>query len=196
MKLGIEMVLIALLSVGLLTILSGVAIAQTSPQNQTMPVNQTKSTSSVIPVDLNQLRDEVRSQYPVLAAIADQIQTMDARDTLKYTIGVHVVSEMLDLHASQLLHLPLEEHVKPVNQTKSTSSVIPVDLNQLRDEVRSQYPVLAAIADQIQTMDARDTLKYTIGVHVVSEMLDLHARQLLHLPLEEHVKPVNQTNSR
>ena len=34
MKLGIAMVLIALLSVGLLTILSGVAIAQTSPQNQ------------------------------------------------------------------------------------------------------------------------------------------------------------------
>jgi hypothetical protein len=45
-------------------------------------------------------------------------------------------------------------------------------------------------------MDARDTLKYTIGVDVVAEMLDLHARELLHLPLEEHVEPVNQTNSR
>ena len=45
-------------------------------------------------------------------------------------------------------------------------------------------------------MDARDTLKYTIGVDVVAEMLDLHARQLLQLPLEEHVEPVNQTNSR
>jgi hypothetical protein len=117
--LGIAMMLIALLSVGLLTILSGVAIAQTSPQNQTMPVNLTKSTSLMIPVDLNQLMDEVRSQYPLLATIADQIQTMDARDTLKSTIGVHVVDEMLDLHARQLLHLPLEEHVKPVNQTNS-----------------------------------------------------------------------------
>jgi hypothetical protein len=119
MKLGIAMVLIASLSVCLLTIPSGVAIAQTPPLNQTMPVNLTESTSLVIPVDLNQLRDEVRSQYPLLAAIADQIQTMDARDTLKYTIGVDVVAEMLDLHARELLHLPLEEHVEPVNQTNS-----------------------------------------------------------------------------
>ncbi len=119
MKLGISLVLIASLSVGLLTIPSGVAIAQISPQNQTMPVNLTKSTSLVIPVDLNQLRDEVRSQHPLLAAIADQIQTMDARDTLKYSIGVDVVAEMLDLRARQLLDLPLEEHVEPVNQTNS-----------------------------------------------------------------------------
>ena len=45
-------------------------------------------------------------------------------------------------------------------------------------------------------MDARDTLKYTIGVDVVAEMLDLHARQQLNLPLEEYVELVNQTNSR
>ena len=119
MNLGIAMALIASLCVGLLTIPSGVAIAQISPQNQTMPVNLTKSTSLVIPVDLNQLRDEVRSQHPLLAAIDDQIQTMDARDTLKYSIGVDVVAEMLDLHARQLLDLPLEEHVEPMNQTNS-----------------------------------------------------------------------------
>ena len=111
------MVLIASSSVGLLTIPSKVAIAQTPPQNQTMPVNLTKSTSLVIPVDLNHLRDEVRSHHPLLAAIADQIQTMDVRDTLMYTKGVDVVAEMLDLHARQLLDLPLEEHVEPVNQT-------------------------------------------------------------------------------
>ena len=56
--------------------------------------------------------------------------------------------------------------------------------------------ILSAYFAQIQTMDARDTLKYTIGVDVVAEMLDLHARQQLNLPLEEHVELVNQTNSR
>jgi hypothetical protein len=118
--LGIAMVLIASLSVGLLTIPSKVAIAQTSPQNQTMPVNITKSTGVVIPIDLNQLRDQVRSQHPLLAAIADQIQTMDERDTLKYTIGVDIIAEMLDLHARELLDLPMEEHVVPAtNQTNS-----------------------------------------------------------------------------
>ena len=118
--LGITMVLIASLSVGLLTIPSKVAIAQTSPQNQTTPVNITKSTGVVIPIDLNQLRDQVRSQHPLLAAIADQIQTMDERDTLKYTIGVDIIAEMLDLHARELLDLPMEEHVVPAtNQTNS-----------------------------------------------------------------------------
>jgi hypothetical protein len=117
-KLGIVMVLIASLSAGLLTIPSKVAIAQISPQNQTMPVNLTKSTQ-VVAVDMNQLRDEVRSQHPLLAAIADKIQTMDERDTLKYTIGVDIVADMLDLHARQLLQLPLEEHVMPAgNQTR------------------------------------------------------------------------------
>jgi hypothetical protein len=117
-QLGIAMVLIASLSAGLLTIPSKVAIAQTSPQNQTMPVNLTKSTQ-VVAVDMNQLRDEVRSQHPLLAAIADKIQTMDERDTLKYTIGVDIVADMLDLHARQLLQLPLEEHVMPAgNQTR------------------------------------------------------------------------------
>ena len=45
-------------------------------------------------------------------------------------------------------------------------------------------------------MDARDALRHTIGVDVVDEMLDLHARQQLNLPLEEHVEIGNQTNSR
>ncbi len=45
-------------------------------------------------------------------------------------------------------------------------------------------------------MDARDTLRYTIGVDIVDEMLDLHARQQLNLTLEQHVEIVKQTNSR
>jgi hypothetical protein len=55
---------------------------------------------------------------------------------------------------------------------------------------------LSAHFAQIQTMDARDTLKYTTGVDVVAELLDLHARQQLNLPWGEHVEIVNQANSR
>ncbi|HYA83054.1 MAG TPA: hypothetical protein VEH06_06345 [Candidatus Bathyarchaeia archaeon] len=94
-KLGIAMMLIASLSAVLLTIPSRVAIAQTS-QNQTMqamPANQTKLTKLVIPMmtmSIAQLRDQIRSNHPLLAAIADRIQTMDIKDTLKYTIGVEM----------------------------------------------------------------------------------------------------------
>jgi len=108
MKLGIAMILIASLSAALLANPSKVAIAQTSPQNQTagnqsMPSGLTKITRMMIPVDITQLRDQVRSQHPLLAAIADKIQTMDAKDTLKYTIGVDIVANMLKAHGMQLI---------------------------------------------------------------------------------------------
>ena len=74
MKLGIAMMLTALLSAALLATPSKVAIAQTASQNQTMPGNQTmpanatKSTSVLIPIKLlGQLRDQIRSNHPLLA---------------------------------------------------------------------------------------------------------------------------------
>jgi hypothetical protein len=67
------------------------------PANQTMQANLTKLTRVVIPIDITQLRDQIRSQHPLLAAISDKIQTMDAKDTLKYTIGVDIVTNMLKI---------------------------------------------------------------------------------------------------
>jgi hypothetical protein len=129
MKFGIAMMLIASFSAALLTFPSKVSVAQTSPQNQTMPGNQTagnqtmpvnltKLTRVVIPIDITQLRDQVRSQHPLLAAIADKIQTMDAKDTLKYTLGVDIVANMLKLHARQLMmNQTSGNQTMPGNQT-------------------------------------------------------------------------------
>ena len=50
---------------------------------------------------------------------------------------------------------------------------------QIRDEIRSNHPLLAAIADKIQTMDERETLKYTLGVEIVSDLLKMHAEDLI-----------------
>lgn len=50
---------------------------------------------------------------------------------------------------------------------------------QIRDEIRSNHPLLAAITDQIETMDERETLKYTIGVEIVSDLLKMHALELI-----------------
>ena len=107
MKLGITVMLIASLSAALLIIPSKGAIAQIFPQNQTagnqmMPSGLTKITRLMIPVDITQLRDQVRSHHPLLAAIADKIQTMDIKDTLKYLIGVEIVTNLLKAHANEL----------------------------------------------------------------------------------------------
>ena len=50
---------------------------------------------------------------------------------------------------------------------------------QIRDEIRSNHPLLAAIADKIQTMDERETLRYTLGVEIVSDLLKMHAEDLI-----------------
>ena len=62
-----------------------------------------------------QIRDEVRSNHPLLAAVADKIQTMDERETLKYTIGLEIVSDLLKQHAAQLV----------INQTAGSQSIKP-----------------------------------------------------------------------
>ena len=102
MKLGIAMLLIASLSAALLTIPSKVAMAQTSPEDQTMQgmsANQTKVAKALISIKISQ----IRSNHPVLAAIADKIQTMDAKETLRNLVGVEILSDLLKLHAKGLI---------------------------------------------------------------------------------------------
>ena len=119
MKLGIAMMLLTVsLSVVLLSTPSKVAVAQISPENQTMiqhPKNDYYIASEISANDITQLRDEVRSNYPLLDAIADRIQTMDARETLRYTIGVEIVADLLQSHAAQLI----------MNQTAGNQTGIP-----------------------------------------------------------------------
>ena len=81
----------------------GANMTGTSPDNQTMQVVPIITSKQAVAIDANQLRDEIRSNHPLLAAIADQIQTMDARETLKYTLGVEIVSDMLKMHAMDLI---------------------------------------------------------------------------------------------
>jgi hypothetical protein len=72
--------------------------------------------------------------------------------------------------------------IKKSNMTVTPAgglTMIPISIAQLRDQIRSNHPLLAAIADRIQTMDIKDTLKYTIGVEMVSNLLKAHARQLI-----------------
>jgi hypothetical protein len=70
------------------------------------------------------------------------------------------------------------------NMTGTPKAIIQVapeheSVEQIRDEIRSNHPLLAAVADQIETMDAQETLRYTLGVEIVSDLLKMHALQLI-----------------
>jgi hypothetical protein len=95
----------------------GANMTGTSPENQTIqhPKKDYYIASEITAIDITQLRDEIRSNYPLLAAIADRTQTMDVRETLKYTLGVEIVADLLKLHNAQLI----------ANQTAGSQTGIP-----------------------------------------------------------------------
>ena len=99
----------------LLSIPSKVAVAQAPPENQTMQTMPTQMEGTeMISID-TQLRELVRSNHPLLADIADRIQTMDAQETLRYTLGVEIVADMLKIHAGELI----------MNQTAGSQTATP-----------------------------------------------------------------------
>ena len=82
--------------------------------NMTGMSEQKSTTLHVVPEHESgeQIRDMIRSHHPLLAAIADQVETMDARETLKYTLGVEIVADLLKMHAAELI----------INQTAGSQS--------------------------------------------------------------------------
>jgi hypothetical protein len=85
--------------------------------NMTGMAAQKSTTIHVVPEheSAEQIRDEIRSHHPLLAAIADQIETMDERETLRYTLGVEIVADLLKMHAADLI----------INQTAGSQSNMP-----------------------------------------------------------------------
>jgi hypothetical protein len=85
--------------------------------NMTGMAAQKSTTIHVVPEheSAQQIRDEIRSNHPLLAAIADKIQTMDERETLKYTLGVEIVADLLKMHAAELI----------INRTAGSQSIMP-----------------------------------------------------------------------
>ncbi len=85
--------------------------------NMTGMAAQKSTTIHVVPEheSAEQIRNEIRSNHPLLAAIADQIQTMDERETLKYTLDVEIVADLLKMHAAELI----------MNQTAGSQSIMP-----------------------------------------------------------------------
>jgi hypothetical protein len=85
--------------------------------NMTGMAAQKSTTIHVVPEheSAEQIRDEIRSNHPLLAALADKIQTMDAQETLKYTLGVEIVADLLKMHAEELI----------INRTAGSQSVMP-----------------------------------------------------------------------
>ena len=49
----------------------------------------------------NKKRDKVKS--PIVCSDSRRVQTMDERETLKYTMGVAIIADLLKMHATELI---------------------------------------------------------------------------------------------
>ena len=85
--------------------------------NMTGMAAQKSTTIHVVPEheSMGQIRDLIKSNHPLLAAIADKIETMDERETLKYTLGVEIVADLLKMHTAELI----------MNRTAGSQSIMP-----------------------------------------------------------------------
>jgi hypothetical protein len=86
-------------------------------QGGTNMTEQKSTTIHIVPEHESekQIRDEIKSNHPLLAALADQIQTMDERELLSYILGVEIVADLLKMHAAELI----------INQTAGSQSIMP-----------------------------------------------------------------------
>ena len=101
----INTTLVAAMAMFLLAAISFNSMAAAQNATNTTGVAAQKTTIHLVPEheSAEQIRDEIRSNHPLLAAISDKIETMDERETLKYTLGVEIVADLLKLHAGELI---------------------------------------------------------------------------------------------
>ncbi len=60
--------------------------------------------------------------------------------------------------------------------TSQTDETMTEDMIKAKvDQLKSKYPLLAAMLSKIQSMDSAQTLKALVGLHIVERLLEAHA---------------------
>ena len=89
------------------------ALAATTQQNSTTtPTTTTNNTTTMPQTDETMLMTEdmirakisqFKSEHPILAAVFDKVQSMDAAQTLRALIGTRILERILEAHGMNML---------------------------------------------------------------------------------------------
>jgi hypothetical protein len=83
----------------LLATIDTVPLKYAAAQNATMPQTEERMTEALIKAKLAQWKAE----HPEFATVLEKVQSMNATETLRALIGIHLLERILEAHATNIL---------------------------------------------------------------------------------------------
>ena len=159
------------LTLGILLI--SAAVLTSVPRSATAQINATDYT--ITEDEIKAKIADFKAKHPKFAAIAEQIPTLDLKETVKAYIAAEGIQKMLKFHAKNLV----EEKV--ANQTSSPLEDMMTD-EQIQAKVadfKVKHPKFTALAEGISTLDLKETAKGYFAAEVLQKLLKAHAKNLV-----------------
>jgi len=126
----------------------------------------TTSNENVSHHKVKEQSDELRTKYPIFAAILERIPDMDLKEVLSVLVIVDPVRSLLKTHATRLTF---------IGEDKNLDQIIEESVNQLR----TKHALLAGILERIHKMDLKDTAVGLLGIDAMESLLKLRMLVIL-----------------
>lgn len=116
--------------------------------------------------DIEETIDELRTNYPLVAAILDRLPEMDLEEAGTLVLLVDGVRWLGKMHALRLLSM---------EDKAVTDDVIQSKIN----EIKTKYPLLAAILDRIHHMNVKETFTGLLVLDALEHILKARQVQII-----------------
>ncbi|MGB7957167.1 MAG: hypothetical protein WCF23_24600 [Candidatus Nitrosopolaris sp.] len=108
---------------------------------------------------------ELRTKYPIAAAILERIPSMDLKEVVSVMLLVDGVRWLLKIRAMRLSLI----------EDKVSDQTVEEKINELR----TKYPLFAAILERIHNMDLKETTIAMFGIDGMESVLKIRALVIL-----------------
>jgi hypothetical protein len=109
--------------------------------------------------------NELRTKYPIAAAILERIPSMDLKEVVSVMLLVDGVRWLLKIRAMRLSLI----------EDKVSDQTVEEKINELR----TKYPLFAAILERIHNMDLKETTIAMFGIDGMESVLKIRALVIL-----------------
>lgn len=116
--------------------------------------------------DIEETIEELRTNYPLVAAILDRLPEMDLEEAGTLVLLVDGVRWLGKMHALRLLSM---------EDKTVTDEIIQSKIN----EIKTKYPLLAAILDKIHHMNLKETFTGLLVLDALEHILKARQVQII-----------------
>lgn len=116
--------------------------------------------------DVEETIEELRTNYPLVSAILDKVPEMDLEEAGTVVLLIDGVRWLGKMHALRLLSM---------EDKTVTDEIIQSKIN----EIKSSYPLLAAILDRIHNMNLKETFTGLLVLDALEHILKARQVQII-----------------